>query len=87
MTTRQSLFVEGEDGAVVQIDLVPSRLVIVDDHRVFAEAIAHALSGEPELEIVGLAHSVANLGHVTQRHRCGFGHLTLSNGSGGRQFG
>jgi DNA-binding NarL/FixJ family response regulator len=34
-------------------------VVIIDDHKVFAELLAMALNGEPDLSCVGHAHSVA----------------------------
>ena len=36
------------------------RIVIVDDHRVFADAMARVLDLEPDLEVVGLAGTVAD---------------------------
>jgi DNA-binding NarL/FixJ family response regulator len=43
-----------EDGLVA--DDTPVRVLVVDDHRVFAEAMAVALSGQRNLEVVGSAH-------------------------------
>ena len=36
------------------------RVVVVDDHRTFADLLALALDAEPDLECVGTAHSVAH---------------------------
>jgi two-component system, NarL family, response regulator NreC len=33
------------------------RVLIADDHRLFAEALEAILSGEPRIEVVGRAHS------------------------------
>jgi DNA-binding NarL/FixJ family response regulator len=46
----------GDDEVDQETKLI--RVLVVDDHRVFAEAIALALSGQPNLDIVGTAHSV-----------------------------
>jgi DNA-binding NarL/FixJ family response regulator len=35
-----------------------ARLLLVDDHRAFAGALAHRLDAEPDLEVVGVAASV-----------------------------
>lgn len=35
-----------------------TRVLIVDDHRIFAEAMALALAAEPDMECVGKAHTV-----------------------------
>ncbi len=42
------------------------RVLVVDDHRIFAEALATALSAEPEIE-VGAAGSVAAAEHALER--------------------
>lgn len=44
------------DAAVVA---APLRILVVDDHRTFAELLSLALSGEPDLECVGIAGSAA----------------------------
>src|SRR5688500_8843889 len=36
----------------------PVRVLIVDDHQMFAASLAHALSSEPDLVVVGLATSI-----------------------------
>lgn len=33
-------------------------VLVVDDHRVFAESLARGLQGEPDLEVTGVAYSV-----------------------------
>ncbi len=35
------------------------RVLVIDDHRSFAELLAYALSSEPDLECVGVAHDAA----------------------------
>ncbi|MCX4747120.1 response regulator transcription factor [Kitasatospora sp. NBC_01287] len=42
------------------------RVLVVDDHRIFAEALATALSAEPEIE-VGAAGSAAAADHALER--------------------
>ncbi|MCU0505325.1 MAG: response regulator transcription factor [Chloroflexi bacterium] len=37
------------------------RVLVVDDHRVLAEALVAALSAEPDIEVVGIASSVATV--------------------------
>ena len=37
----------------------PARLLLVDDHRAFAGALAHRLGAEPDLEVVGVAADAA----------------------------
>jgi DNA-binding NarL/FixJ family response regulator len=54
--TQRVLRIEDDEPVVPD---VPARVLVVDDHRVFAEAIALALSGQPNLEVVGSAHSAA----------------------------
>jgi DNA-binding NarL/FixJ family response regulator len=45
---------------VTRDEAVPGvrRVLVIDDHRSFAELLARALSGEPDLECVGVAHTV-----------------------------
>lgn len=40
----------------------PARLLLVDDHRAFAGALAHRLGAEPDLEVVGVAATAAEAG-------------------------
>ncbi|MGF1430306.1 DNA-binding response regulator, partial [Kitasatospora sp. LaBMicrA B282] len=42
------------------------RVLVVDDHRIFAEALATALSAEPEIE-VGAAGSAVAAEHALER--------------------
>jgi DNA-binding NarL/FixJ family response regulator len=56
LTTPAVLIVPEDD--VVEYPSAPRRVLVVDDHRVFAEALALALSVEDNLEVIGLAHSV-----------------------------
>ena len=35
------------------------RLLVVDDHQLFASSVADALAAEPDIEVVGMAHDVA----------------------------
>ena len=35
---------------------VPTRVVVVDDHRVFSDAVADRLRQEPDFEVVGTAY-------------------------------
>ncbi|WP_051427673.1 response regulator transcription factor [Arthrobacter sp. H20] len=44
----------------VRVELTHIRVVIVDDHTTFAELLAHALSGEPDLTCVGFATSISS---------------------------
>ena len=37
------------------IDITPVRVLIADDHRLFAEALEAVLSSEPRIEVVGRA--------------------------------
>jgi len=39
-----------------------ARLLLVDDHRAFAGALAHRLGAEPDLEVVGVAATAAEAG-------------------------
>jgi CheY-like chemotaxis protein len=46
----------------------PIRVLVVDDHRLLAEALVAALSAEPDIEVVGIAPSVAGVsGHLGSR--------------------
>lgn len=56
MTTRAAVLTTDDD--FVEHVAQTLRVLVVDDHRVFAEALALALSVEDNLEVVGLAHSV-----------------------------
>lgn len=40
-----------------EVDSAPLRILVVDDHRSFAELLSLALSAEPDLECVGIAAS------------------------------
>jgi DNA-binding NarL/FixJ family response regulator len=44
------------------------RVLVVDDHQVFADALAARLAAEPDLEVVGVAHSGADAEHLARRH-------------------
>lgn len=44
--------------AVTALTSAATRVVVVDDHRTFAELLALALSAEPDLDCIGTAHSV-----------------------------
>lgn len=44
---------------VAEVVAVPMRVLVVDDHRTFAELLSLALSGEPDLDCVGIAGSAA----------------------------
>src|SRR5258708_35593796 len=44
------------------------RVLVVDDHQVFADALAARLSAEPDLEVVGVAHSGADAEQLARRH-------------------
>ena len=44
------------------------RVLVVDDHRLLAEALVAALSSEPDMEVAGIASSVAEVpGHLGSR--------------------
>jgi DNA-binding NarL/FixJ family response regulator len=45
----------GSGGGMIQE--APTRVLLVDDHRMFAELVAASLSAEPDFEIVGMALS------------------------------
>lgn len=47
---------------------VPVRILVVDDHRVFAEALASRLAVESDLEVVGVAHTGAHAEQLARRH-------------------
>ena len=47
----------------------PIRLLIVDDHPVFCESLAHALAAAPGFEVVAQANDVAAAVSLWQRHR------------------
>ena len=49
-------------------DPAPVRILVVDDHRVFAGALAARLAAEPDLEVVGVANSAADAERLTLRH-------------------
>lgn len=44
------------------------RIAVMDDHRVFAEALARRLSVEPDLEVVGIAGSSAEAMELFSHH-------------------
>lgn len=44
------------------------RILVVDDHQVFADALAARLGAEPDLEVVGVAHSGADAERLAGRH-------------------
>ena len=44
------------------------RVLVVDDHQVFADALSVRLGAEPDLEVVGVAHSGADAEHLARRH-------------------
>ena len=39
----------------------PVGVLIVDDHRLFAESLARLLTGEPDLRVLGVAHEVGRI--------------------------
>ena len=45
-------------------DLERIRVLVVDDHRFLAEALSSALSAEPDMEVVGIASSVAQVSEM-----------------------
>jgi DNA-binding NarL/FixJ family response regulator len=55
--TTPAVLITVEDDVVEYVP-APLRVLVVDDHRVFAEALVLALSVEANLEVVGMAHSV-----------------------------
>ena len=40
------------------------RVLVVDDHQMFAASLAHALQSEPDLLVVGQATSIAEAQHL-----------------------
>jgi DNA-binding NarL/FixJ family response regulator len=54
-------------GEAVEVAAPPRRLVVVDDHRVFAEALVVTLSMEADLDVLGMAHSVTTGIALAQR--------------------
>ncbi len=46
-----------------------SRIVLCDEHRSFCDALAERLSGEVDLEVVGVAHGLEDLLVVLRRQR------------------
>jgi DNA-binding NarL/FixJ family response regulator len=48
---------------------VPLRIVIVDAHRVFAEAVAHRLGGEPDLSVVAAVATPSEALAAVETHR------------------
>ena len=59
-----------ESATVIQPkdDPAPVRILVVDDHRVFAGALAARLAAEPDLEVVGVANSADDAERLTLRH-------------------
>ena len=45
------------------------RVLVVDDHRTFAELLARALDAEPDLECVGRAHTAEEAVRAVREHR------------------
>jgi DNA-binding NarL/FixJ family response regulator len=41
------------------VEVSPARILLVDDHRVFLDALAAILNAEPDLQVVGMATSAA----------------------------
>jgi DNA-binding NarL/FixJ family response regulator len=46
-----------------------TRILLVDDHPLFLDGVRAALSSDPDLEIVGEAHNVADAREVADRER------------------
>ncbi len=44
---------------MTQVDGAPVRVLIVDDHEVLATSLAHVLDAEPDLQVVGIAGTIA----------------------------
>lgn len=47
------------EATVAEVDAAPMRVLVVDDHRTFAELLSLALDAEPDLECVGHAQTSA----------------------------
>lgn len=47
----------------------PTRVLVVDDHRTFADLVSHALADEPDMECVATAHDSAEARSQVARHR------------------
>jgi DNA-binding NarL/FixJ family response regulator len=50
--------------------MTPTRVLIVDDHEVFADALAACLNELPDLEVVGTATSAAQALELLEQHPC-----------------
>lgn len=59
-----------------------SSVVLVDDHRVFADALAVALDTQPDLRCGGVAHSLAEAGALLADGDVALVDLHLPDGSG-----
>jgi len=44
------------------------RVIVVDDHQVFADAVAARLAAEPDFDVVGVAYGGAEAEQMVQRH-------------------
>ena len=51
----------------------PIRVLIVDDHDVFASSLAQVLALEPDLLTLGTAHSIAEARTMIPQHPAGRG--------------
>jgi DNA-binding NarL/FixJ family response regulator len=52
-----------------EVSAAPLRVLIVDDHEVFADGLAALLSGEPDVAVAGIASGVADAGALAAQVR------------------
>ena len=45
----------------------PTRVLLVDDHQLLTDSLARLLTAEPDIEVVGIAGSVAETRRLTAR--------------------
>jgi DNA-binding NarL/FixJ family response regulator len=45
------------------------RVLVVDDHRMFAQSLVRILEDEPDLEVIGIATTAADAGAMAARHQ------------------
>jgi two-component system nitrate/nitrite response regulator NarL len=60
------------------MEQAPIRLLIVEDHAMVASALAAALGLESDVEVVGIAHSVAELGDAIEWFARGGEHIDVA---------
>ena len=44
----------------------PTRVLLVDDHQLLTDSLARLLSAEPDIEVVGIAGTVAEAKHLVK---------------------